>query len=125
MVAVCDGHYDVTVVIRTLPSNGVKAISYAGIPRRELVPVVVEHYPHTEPSFEHIDDPSEPLMVSIGCSHRRSCLGREWDYTQEYEVLLFHVEFEDGRSIFKTMDVPPQEQPQPREVFLDIGEVAT
>ena len=119
-VCICDGRYDITVIIRSDPKDKIANVWYTGLSRRELVPLVVEHYPQREPTFTPVEKVTHPITVPIGFGVRCSPLGREWGYGQEFEVLLFRVEFEDGRSVFQTIDVPRRDQA--REVVLDLAD---
>ena len=118
-VAIADGHYDVFVSVRSDGPVSVAGVSYMGLPRRDMVPFVIEHFSANERDFTIVPDPNGPFAVAVGFSIRSCDFPRiEWGYGQQHKALLLRVEFDDGTHVFQTITLPTHDQP--REVVVTL-----
>src|SRR5689334_658260 len=75
------GDYRAYIHVVPSPQKNVAAVYYAAIPKRELIPSVIENYSEfsAEPVFHRIDNLASPVVASItSCSQSSGLLNREF-----------------------------------------------
>lgn len=105
-IAVCDGHYDLTVELDAALAARTKSISYIAVHGEDTAKAVIAAIRHHDCRELQHQNSAAPIIVPAGFSYRVSWLGSRWGDVQYYSHLIVVLSLVDGSEEVHCLTIP-------------------
>ncbi len=120
-VAMCDGQFPVTVIVKSTAAAPLTKVAYAVMPSEARAQEFIQCCDDPASIFNFKDVPGfdgSPFTVDVQHSVKSSPLGREWDYVQ-FEAIVLLLEFKNGKKVLEVAPIPSRGEPRTIYVTTD------
>ena len=120
-VAMCDGQFTVTVIVKSTAAVPLTKVAYAVMPSEAMAQEFIQCFDDPASAFNFKDVPEfdgDSFAVDVQCSWKSSPLGREWDYVQ-FEAIVLLLEFKNGEKVLEVAPIPSRDEPRTIHVTTD------
>ncbi len=120
-VAMCDGRFPVTVIVKSTATTPLTKVAYAVMPNEAVARDFIQRSSDPATAFDFKDVPEldgDSFTVDVQCSWKNSPLGRERDYVQ-FEAIVLLLEFKNGKKVLEVARIPSRGEPRTIHITTD------